>query len=198
MHLLNVAFLILAALSASAVGGERCQKQYLTEEGELTEQLIYRDSQAGFAGVTGYLWTIEPDGSWKRQTFLNDLVRDADRSGKLRPGQLQELAEALKQNDLLGLPEQQGEEPQVNPKFITLQYGDKEFRYALIGGGELPEVDPDHPRPTNADRFVNIVNVILDLLEADSEDAPRGQTPSASCGRRSRRHELRSVLLQRT
>ena len=104
------------------------------------------------------------------ESFLNNLIREADRSEKLPPKQLMELADALKQHDLLGLPDQQGEEPQVNPKFITLSYGDEEFRFALTGGGELPETSQNGRTPSSADRFVSIVEVIMNLLESLPKD----------------------------
>ena len=109
-------------LTAYASGSATSQKgaAYLTAGGKLASRLILKDSQSGFAGVTGYIWTIEPDGSWKRQSFLNRTIRKVDQIGKLSTGQLKQLAGVLKANRLRGLPARLGGKPLVNPKVLTV------------------------------------------------------------------------------
>ena len=60
--------LIFALLLASNAQGIARDK-YITKDGKLGESLTFKDEQGGFAGVTGSIWAVQPDGSWEHKRF---------------------------------------------------------------------------------------------------------------------------------
>ena len=133
---------------------------YLTKEGKLRHRLVLKDSQSGFAGVSGFVWTIQPEGKWDRRPFLNDKVRDADRTGKLTAAQLSQLATEFEKYRMLKLPRHLGQRSQVNPHIFSISFGDKEIDLALRGGEILPQPDPKNPKSFDRDRFVSVVRYV--------------------------------------
>lgn len=132
---------------------------YLAVDGSLRHALILRDSQTGFAGDSGHLWTIEPDGAWRHQTFLNRTVRKPDYTGRFSKSQLESLAGSLARYDLLGLPEQMGTTPGVNPHVFAITFG--KDRRALVGRGGacLPPADPKNAAAAEQ-RFASLVRML--------------------------------------
>ena len=51
----------VASLKSGDAGGDSRGNPYLTDDGALRHPLVLEDSQGGFAGFSGYLWTIETD-----------------------------------------------------------------------------------------------------------------------------------------
>lgn len=154
---------IVAVASLKAAGDEG---GYLDEEGKLKHPLIFKDAQGGFAGFSGHIWTIEPDGSWRRQPFLNKDVREADQQGMLTANQLANLAHKFEQHDLLGLPEKIGKDVGANPHVFSIGFGKKQASLTLMPGAELPDVDEIK---TPADRFAKLGTLILGAMEASVE-----------------------------
>src|SRR5262249_61088339 len=69
---------------------------YLTADGRLKERLEVRDTQSGFAGVSGTYWVIEPDGSWSTgqvRSWVKGGKAAPSATGKLTPAQLPDLPE---------------------------------------------------------------------------------------------------------
>lgn len=144
------------------------QDSFLTKDGKLRKRIIYKVSQGGFAGFTGFIWTVETDGSWNRRSFINLNIREIDQKGKLSSKQLKMLAGVLSKNKAGGLSGRFGGKPMVNPRIISLTIGKRESQYYLRGGTDLPK-----PRPkgnTMDDRFLRVVSVIRTLLKT----APKG------------------------
>lgn len=122
---------------------------FLSDEGELRFPLTLRDSQSGFAGVTGLLWKIQCDGSWTRQSFVNEDLRMTEQKGQLSKEQIRELAQALVKADMVGLTPSTGQ-TDVNPHVVSVTYGKKKASVILDAGSLLPQsdenelVDPVH------------------------------------------------------
>lgn len=110
---------------------------YLDDRGYLLHALEFTDSQTGFAGRSGSVLTLEPEGSWKYQTFLNDEKRPAERSGKLETEEIRQLVAVMVSVRFGGLKEKMGTSPQVNPHELSLKWG-ATVRTLTLRGGEVP------------------------------------------------------------
>jgi hypothetical protein len=130
-HILTCcALIVMFSLSASSSDP---QDEYLKENGgqpALKNRLVLREEQAGFAGVSGRMWVVEPDGRWSVMDIKpagTGKVRETTRqSGKLTPEELTALAKDLAAHNLVGLPKNVGELVRANPHRIILKFGDKE------------------------------------------------------------------------
>jgi hypothetical protein len=118
----------------AALAEDQKYLEYLTKEGDrhqLKHRLVLRDEVRGYAGLSGRMWVVEPDGRWS----LVDLrpagsgkVKEVQRqAGQLKPDELVALAKDLAAHDLNGLPVKHGENPKINPHRIVLKFGDKEM-----------------------------------------------------------------------
>lgn len=136
---------------------------YLTPEGRLHAPLELRESQSGFAGVTGTRWTIAPDGRWTRAGFINDQVRPPDRQGRLSGQQLAELAGRLAQQGFTALPARLGQPPPINPRTLSIRFGTDETALVL---------HPDEARNADltgqAGAFRELFEVLVELLESSA------------------------------
>jgi hypothetical protein len=111
----------------------------MADECPLSAPLVLKDTQSGFAGETGDVWTIAPDCSFTvaRQIGLNNVL-DPYKKGQLTPQQRAQLKGLMDRMTATALPEQIGGGPQVNPRRITLAYGGKQSVLNLpSGGGDL-------------------------------------------------------------
>jgi hypothetical protein len=110
----------------------------MAQECPLSTPLTIKDTQSGFAGETGTLWTITPDCSYTvaRQIGLKTL--DPDRQGRLTADQQARLKAVLDRVAAAGLPKQLGSETQPNARRVTLSYGQTQSVLTLApGGGDL-------------------------------------------------------------
>jgi hypothetical protein len=110
----------------------------MAQECPLSAPLTIRDTQSGFAGETGTVWTIAPDCSYTvaRQVGLQTL--DPHKQGRLTPEQQTQLKELLGRVAAAGLPSQPGAGTQVNPRRISMSYEGKDSVLTLPpGGGDL-------------------------------------------------------------
>ncbi len=112
-------------------------QSYLDDQGHLLHALVLTDAQTGFAGRSGSVLTLAPEGSWKFQTFLNDDMRPAERSGQLKPEEIRQLAAVMVSMKFDRLKEKMGKAPQVNPHELSLKWGET-VRTLTLRGGEFP------------------------------------------------------------
>jgi hypothetical protein len=124
------------ALLASFAGPAEDHKylEYLTKEGDrpqLKHRLVLRDEVRGFAGLSGRMWVVEPDGRWSlvdlRPAGSGKEKEVPREKGQLKPDELVALAKDLATHDLSGLPVKHGKDPKVNPHRLVLKFGDKEM-----------------------------------------------------------------------
>lgn len=147
--------LMALTMTAMAAGVE----PYLTPDGRLRAELELRESQSGFAGVTGTVWTVEPGGCWSRAAFLNDRVRPPEQRGRLSGKLLAELAGLLRDHGFAALPTQTGVPPPVNPHTRSIRFGDSVRKLVL----PPPSVKEGTVGET-ALRFQSLFDALLDLL----------------------------------
>src|SRR5436309_13105397 len=107
---LRFSVIVLSILACSTFA-RADENPYLDKDGRPRHELVFIDSQGGFAGFSGQRWTIEPDGGWRREPFLNEKVRNAEAPGKLSANQLAAQADVLACEKLLELPKQLGRDP---------------------------------------------------------------------------------------
>ncbi len=148
-----------AAARGGGTNATASDNAYLNAAGSLQHPIVLRDSQSGFAGNSGTIWTIEANGAWRSQTFLNANVRMPEHEGRFTKEQLATLARHLAQRDLLGLPDSIGVSPNVNPHTISVSFGKKECRRSMIGGGALSKVDVKNAKSPEQ-RFAAVVRLL--------------------------------------
>lgn len=135
--------LVFAALSL-ADGQEATARGemggFLTPDGKLAETLELQDAQEGFAGLSGEVLTVQPDGTWRIARFLNDRVEEPHRQGRLGAKELKALAGVLAEQDFSELPSVVGQAPEVNPHRITVRFGETSSTLVLEPGQDVPEI----------------------------------------------------------
>jgi hypothetical protein len=112
----------------------------LAQECPLSAPLVLKDTQDGFAGQTGTVWTIAPDCDFTVAQQIGPKVNDPYRQGRLTPEQQTQLKELLTRTALADMPEKLGGGggPQVNARRVTITYGGKVSELTLApGGGDL-------------------------------------------------------------
>ena len=110
----------------------------LAQECPLSAPLTLKDTQAGFAGETGTVWTITPDCSYTIAPQIGLKTLDPHTQGRLTPKQQKQLKDLLDRMVAADLPAQLGAGPQVNARRIALSYDGKGSVLTLPpGGGDL-------------------------------------------------------------
>ena len=109
--------------------------------------LTVKDSQDGFAGTTGTIWTIKPDCSYEVARFRGSEISPPHLRGQLTPEQQSKLASALSSATVETLPARIGEPAPVNSRQISIDYGGK-TAVLHLGMGDValqgPSQDPAH------------------------------------------------------
>jgi len=141
--------------SACQSAADKDLTTFLTPAGKLQSPLTLRDSQGGFAGYSGEVLTITPDGHFTIAHFLNDKIAEPHWQRDLTPAELKALAQVLCKNHFLKLPDSLGSEPKVNPHSLTLAFGTKQTTLVLPPASSIDEI-------TDADgrQFVAIVKTL--------------------------------------
>ena len=156
-------FLLLVTLPVWAKAEE-----YLASDGKLLHPVVLKDAQGGFAGFSGHIWTIEPDGAFRREPFLNRDVRKADLKGTFSAEQLATLSKHLATHDLSGLPEKIGRPIGANPHVFTLTFGRHQSTLTLAAGAPLPTADGQDAKSAEA-RFASIAQLLLRGMKARAQ-----------------------------
>jgi hypothetical protein len=141
---------------------------YLTKDGKLTQKLKITQLQGGFAGFTGFEYTIEPDGTWSSASLFKQKSTPKN-NGKLTAKELESLAALLKKNDVEKLPAQSGKRPGANPHTITIEFGKAK---ASLVGQMAPKFDADNPATVDS-RFADIYQGVNNLLKNAKKDADK-------------------------
>jgi hypothetical protein len=152
---------------------------FLNRNGKLQAPLVLRDSQQGFAGVSGEIWTIKPDGHFSIARFLNGRVDRPYWTRKLTVSELKELAGVLAARRFFDLPNSLGSASMVNAQLVTLTFGTKESTLALSAGEEVTREmapPPGEPHIREWRNFVSVVLAIHDLTKNRERQITREQT----------------------
>ena len=160
-----------ALLFAGTLQAALPRDKFLTREGKLSATLTLKDGQGGFAGFTGLIWTVRPDGSWDRKRFINRTIRKADLQGTLTAKQLQSLADVLAHAQVDKLPPKMGKFRGANPHVVTLSWGKHQCAWTLPPGSPVPKY-PDQPfgKLTSQDRFAEISQILLKILKKPKKE----------------------------
>lgn len=137
---------------------------YLDDQGRLLHALVLTDSQTGFAGTSGIRLTLEPEGGWKLQTFLNDELRPAEQTGRLTEDELRQLAAVMASMKFNRLGERMGKSPQVNPHELSMQWGER-VKTLTLRGGEVPPTIQDGVEVTPEMRFGAVLSELRKLCQ---------------------------------
>jgi hypothetical protein len=121
--------------------------------------LTVRDSQSGFAGKTGTVWTIKPDCSYEVARFHGGETSAPHRHGQLTPQQQTELSGLLASASLDSLPAQIGEPAPVNAHQLSIDYQGRTIVLSLGMGNETPDRESGP-----AQRVINLGNAVKALI----------------------------------
>jgi hypothetical protein len=91
----------------------------------LTEPLTIADTQDGFAGQVGTVWTITADCSFSIARQIGSKVGEPERQGRFTAEQRKAFTELFAEARIADLPSELGNGPTVNARRVTLTYGDK-------------------------------------------------------------------------
>jgi len=136
----------------------------------LKEKLTLRDLQGGFAGFTGWLTTVNVDGTWTRQQVFNRQLRPAAQSGKLTATQIKSLQAALNAAEVAKLPAQIGNFRGANPHVVTLTIGNRQSVLTLPTGRPLPAALPGG-KLDDTGRFVMVAQQLKGLKAGNAGGA---------------------------
>jgi len=148
---------LLPALTAIPIRGSLAN-------GCSTMALVLKDTQQGFAGTTGTVWTIAPDCTFQVARLFGDRVLAPHIQGRLDEAQKSRLAAALERTHAGDLPAQLGEGSVVNPRHIVLERDGRTAALSLSPGdtdvGKLLAASPDDP----ARRMFELAAAVKDIL----------------------------------
>ena len=131
-------FPLQAARVVLASAGLLISGTIMAQECPLSAPLTVKDTQGGFAGETGTVWTIAPDCNFTVARQIGLKILDPHKQGRLTSEQQARLRELLDRMAVVALPERLGGEPQVNARQIALSYAGKQSVLNLPpGGGDL-------------------------------------------------------------
>jgi hypothetical protein len=89
----------------------------------LTSPLTLSDTQEGFAGEVGPVWTVLPDCSFSIARRFGADTENPSRQGQLTRTQQTRLGVLLSDLELTTLPAEVGDGPPVNPRRLAVSYG---------------------------------------------------------------------------
>ena len=138
--------LIAVSVSESVQGMDDEKKkkdEYLREDGVLRQVLKLRDSQEGFAGVTGELIEFKTNGAWTVRRFVNDKMAKPHREGKLKVDEVRKIGKLLGKQEFLKLPKSFGKKVPINRHRIEISFGPRTTVLTLVGGESLSDIKVD-------------------------------------------------------
>jgi hypothetical protein len=146
-----------------ALAGLLISGTIMAQECPLSAPLTVKDTQGGFAGETGTVWTIAPDCNFTVARQIGLKILDPHKQGRLTSEQQARLHELLDRMAVVALPERLGGEPQVNARQIALSYAGKQSVLNLPpGGGDLNALrraTGDNP----AGRMLELADILRDM-----------------------------------
>jgi hypothetical protein len=136
--------IFLSWLLASALGCMALPPRAQAADCPAKPVLTVKDSQDGFAGKTGTIWTIKPDCSFEVARFRGEQVSAPHLKGQLTPEQQSKLAAVLSTAAVETLPARVGEPPPVNARQISIDYDGKTAVLNLGTGDTAALQGPSH------------------------------------------------------
>ncbi|MFS4439552.1 hypothetical protein ACMA5I_15195 [Paracoccaceae bacterium GXU_MW_L88] len=125
---------IYAFLAGVVLGGAA-----MTCEMTLKAPLTVTTAQEGFAGVTGTIYKVQPDGQYEVADFVGEQEDPPRAQGQLSEEDMQRLAEVLDADLATGTEEA----PPINQSFIVVDYGSQSWTVSLAPGAAVEECDDE-------------------------------------------------------
>lgn len=113
------------------------KNNFLKQNGNLIAELEFRDSQAGFVGIAGIIWTILPDGTSRANRFVNNTVSSSFKTCRLEKQDLASIANALSKGNFTELPNEIPSEQTINPHRVTIRLGEQSSTLQLQAGESI-------------------------------------------------------------
>jgi hypothetical protein len=176
---IGLAWFLLASTSAPCFAEATDLSPYLDAGGGLSGRLVLEDSQSGFAGVTSDVWTIEPDGSFTIERLLGDKPIAPARTGTLTAEDLESIAAAMAAQDFRSFPAEAGEGGKVNPRSLTLTFGDQTSVLWLPAGGDVRQAACSAPASSSLRGAASVAGTIIDTL--GTLDGAAGASEGPGC-----------------
>jgi hypothetical protein len=154
-HLLRAASaLALIALIPGAALAQDCP---------LTAPLTVKDTQDGFAGETGTVWTVAPDCSFTVARQIGSATTPPDARGSLSVERRARLKDLLARTSFAELPPRFGEATPVNARRVTISLGARTSVLTLApGSGDLAALAASASEGP-ARRLLDLANGVKDL-----------------------------------
>jgi hypothetical protein len=133
----------------------------------LPKKISLKDAQGGFAGFTGWVTTINTDGTWDRRQFFNQQLRPIEMQGRLTDAQAKAILATITNTQIEKLPARLGKFHGANPHVLTLTYGEKQIVLNLPPGAKLPKPLPGG-KLIDTDAFALVAQKLMNLLKNDS------------------------------
>lgn len=142
----------------------------LTPDSQLTNALTIIDQQAGFVGIEGVRWSIDPDGAFRAVRFVNERTDPAHQQGRLTRDELKSLGARL-ESDLPHLPMQSGEAAPVNAHTIVIQFGCRIWTLQLPTGRTIFEAQQEHLKSPDSPEalFMRVVSTALGFVAHENQ-----------------------------
>lgn len=131
--------------------------------GTLKMTLTVKETQDGFAGTTGTVWTIEPDWRFRVSRIFNQHVAEPHLKGSLTAVQQKHLSEVVSKEAPAELQAQIGV-PSVNAHRITLEFNGK-VSVLSVGADDLEmgAIRTSNPHDP-ARRLLEVAEAVKDML----------------------------------
>ncbi|HIL25677.1 MAG TPA: hypothetical protein EYG19_09815 [Verrucomicrobia bacterium] len=139
--------------------------------GVLPKKISLKDAQGGFAGFTGWVTTINVDGTWNRRQFFNQQLRPIEKQGKLTDAQAQSIKAAIATAQIEKLPARLGKFRGANPHVLTLTHGEKQIVLTLPTGTKLEQPQPGG-KLIGTDAFALVAHELMNLRKNAAAPKP--------------------------
>jgi hypothetical protein len=147
-------------------------------DAEEDQRIVFRIERDGVAGVSGYEWTVSPDGHWTQRYFLHST--DAEMTEEVSKGTLtamenESVRKALKDANFAVMPRELGEAPKVNAERLTLEVGDKKVSVldsATSGQSKISrqlqtQYDSRKEMTNDKKHFLDALQALENVLQSD-------------------------------
>jgi hypothetical protein len=126
----------------------------------LATTLILKDTQDGFAGQTGTIWTT----SFTIARQIGPKIADEHRKGQLTPEQQVQPRDVLAQIAIATLPEQFGIGSPVNARRITFSYASKVSVLTLAPFGRDHDLIPHSQGSDPAGQLLKLTRTLQEMI----------------------------------
>jgi len=155
----------MAATAGQGVG------DIMKPDGTLKHPITMIEEQGGFAGPKVTIYEIKADGSFVRKSYTRYVDKDGNekkrgestREGKLTKEHLDTVAKTLAEHKFVELPKKIGQEAKVNPRTVSIDYGEKR---TTLSGDPVGQPGKAAAESKEGARFSAVAEAIKSPIEA--------------------------------